>query len=88
MGNAFSGGGTSSSGGGTAGVGGGTGGSLGGGEPDPNNPDNTVIDSDCDGLSDADEFGTVYPGGARTDPNNRDSDGDGISDGVEAGRTS
>lgn len=53
---------------------------------DPNDLNNDKKDTDCDGLSDAEEFGNVYPGGARTDPANADSDGDGIKDGVEAGR--
>lgn len=54
--------------------------------PNPlNDAQNDEFDSDCDGLSDADEFGTVWPGGGRTDPANPDSDGDGILDGVEAG---
>jgi hypothetical protein len=57
------------------------------GGADPNNPNNDMLDTDCDGLSDAEEFSTVYPDGNKTDPNNSDSDGDGISDGVEAGRT-
>ncbi len=51
------------------------------------NPDNPVIDSDCDGLSDAEEFATLYAGDKKTDPGNPDTDGDGIPDGVEAGRT-
>lgn len=55
------------------------------GGPNPNNPNNANIDSDCDGLSDAYEFATVYSNGQRTDPGNPDSDGDGIPDGVEAG---
>src|SRR4051812_6455735 len=55
--------------------------------PDPTNPDNDTLDSDCDGLSDAEEFSVVYAGGLRTDPANYDSDGDGIADGIEAGRT-
>ncbi len=54
-------------------------------EPDVNDPDNATKDVDCDGLSDADEFGTLWPGAGRTDPGERDSDGDGIADGVEAG---
>ena len=56
-------------------------------EPDPTNPDNPRLDSDCDGISDAEEFTATYAGGARTDPANWDSDGDGIADGVEAGRS-
>lgn len=57
------------------------------GGADPNNPNNGQLDSDCDGLSDAEEFSTIYPNGQRTSPTNPDSDGDGIPDGVEAGRT-
>lgn len=57
-------------------------------DPDPNDPNNAQLDSDCDGLSDAEEFGTVYASGERTDPASTDSDGDGLRDGVEAGRTS
>lgn len=86
-------------GGGTGGAGGGVGGGQGGGAADagpadaglvvdPNDPGNAVKDTDCDGLTDAEEFGNVYPGGKRTDPANPDSDGDGIPDGVEAGRIS
>jgi hypothetical protein len=56
-------------------------------EPDVDNPNNPNLDSDCDGLSDADEFGTEWPGGLRTDPADWDSDDDGIPDGVEAGST-
>src|SRR6185295_13626871 len=44
---------------------------------DPNDPNNDKKDTDCDGLNDAEEFALTYP----------DSDGDGIKDGVEAGRT-
>ncbi len=51
---------------------------------DPNNPKK---DTDCDGLSDAEEFSRVYADGKSTDPDNPDSDGDGIPDGVELGRT-
>src|SRR5687767_2052232 len=58
------------------------------GGADPNNPNNDMIDTDCDGLSDADEFSTVYPNGQQTDPNNPDSDSDGLLDGIEYGRTS
>ncbi|MCK6550443.1 hypothetical protein L6R52_31690 [Myxococcota bacterium] len=53
----------------------------------PNNPQNPALDTDCDGLSDAEEFSAVYPNGSKTDPNDADSDDDGISDGVELGRT-
>jgi hypothetical protein len=81
-------------GGGTGGGGGamddgGAGGGTGGGTGiivDPNDPSNPLKDSDCDGLSDAEEFGDIYPGGKRTNPANSDTDGDGILDGVEAGR--
>jgi len=52
---------------------------------DPNNP---TKDTDCDGLTDAEEFSTIYPGGLKTDPGIADTDGDGILDGVELGRTS
>ena len=63
--------------GGNAGAGGGdgAGGATGGGSGgdggaliDPNDPRNDQRDSDCDGLSDAEEFGNTYPGGARTSP--------------------
>ncbi|MGC9042707.1 MAG: hypothetical protein ACP5KG_02485 [Myxococcota bacterium] len=57
-------------------------------DADPKNPDNKNIDSDCDGLSDYEEFSIIYAGGKKTDPMNPDSDGDGITDGVEAGRVS
>ncbi len=85
------GGGGGNVGGGGGGGGGGSGGGLdggGGGGADPNDLNNPNKDTDCDGLSDAEEFGVVYPGGKKTDPNNPDTDGDGIPDGVEAGRTS
>jgi len=55
--------------------------------PDPDDPANATKDSDCDGLSDAEEFGNRYGGGRQTDPGNPDSDGDGLADGVEVGRT-
>ncbi len=58
------------------------------GVADPNNPNNAMLDTDCDGLSDAYEFSTVYPDGNRTSPTNPDTDGDGLSDGLEAGVTS
>ena len=54
----------------------------------PNAPGNDTRDTDCDGLSDAEEFSMVYGAGRHTNPNNADSDGDGIPDGVELGRTS
>ncbi|MBI2379031.1 MAG: hypothetical protein HYV07_33860 [Deltaproteobacteria bacterium] len=57
------------------------------GRTDPFNPANPNLDTDCDGLSDAYEFSTVYPNGQKTSTTNADSDGDGISDGVEAGIT-
>ncbi|MBZ4407591.1 adventurous gliding motility lipoprotein CglD [Myxococcus sp. XM-1-1-1] len=64
-------------------------------DPDPgrvptdvNDTKNPTKDSDCDGLTDAEEFANVYPGGLKTDPGLRDTDGDGIRDGVEVGRTS
>ena len=53
----------------------------------PNDPANRTLDSDCDGLTDAEEYGNVYAGNVRTSPGLRDSDGDGIRDGVELGRT-
>lgn len=56
------------------------------GRANPDNPDNAALDSDCDGLSDAEEYGTIWPGGATTDPNNPDSDDDGVRDGIEVGR--
>jgi hypothetical protein len=55
--------------------------------PDSGSPVNQDRDSDCDGLTDAQEFGRTYAGGARTSPSNPDSDGDGILDGVELGQT-
>ncbi|NVJ23317.1 MULTISPECIES: adventurous gliding motility lipoprotein CglD [Myxococcus] len=64
-------------------------------DPDPgtvptdvNDSKNPTKDSDCDGLTDAEEFANVYAGGLKTDPGKRDTDGDGIRDGVEVGRTS
>ena len=72
---------------GGGGGGGDDGGGGGGGKPDPTDPKNAMKDSDCDGLSDEEEFSIVYPGGRRTDPGNPDTDGDGVKDGVEVGRT-
>jgi hypothetical protein len=57
------------------------------GTANPNNPNNATLDTDCDGLSDAYEFATIYPDGQRTSPTNPDTDGDGLSDGLEAGVT-
>ncbi len=78
------------------GTGGGTqtGGGVGGGSAsvdsgvavDPFDPANATKDSDCDGLNDQEEFSVVYPGGQKTDPAVADTDGDGIPDGIEAGR--
>lgn len=58
----------------------------------PTRADNAARDTDCDGISDADEYAIGYGGAdggaaARTDPCNPDTDGDGVSDGVEVGRT-
>ncbi|RKH72985.1 adventurous gliding motility lipoprotein CglD [Corallococcus aberystwythensis] len=56
----------------------------------PTNPydsANATKDSDCDGLTDQEEYSTVYTGGLKTNPGLRDTDGDGIRDGVEVGRT-
>lgn len=58
------------------------------GGPNANNPNNPMQDSDCDGISDADEFSRVYSNGQQTDPSNPDTDGDGILDGIEMGVTS
>ncbi len=57
-------------------------------DTDPYDPNNATKDSDCDGLTDQEEFSTVYTGGLKTNPGLRDTDGDGIRDGVEVGRTS
>jgi len=85
-----SGGGEGGSGGGTGGTGGagGTGGMPQRPEPKPTDPENWTRDTDCDGLTDAEEFGTVFPGGKTTSPTKPDTDGDGVPDGVELGRTS
>jgi hypothetical protein len=53
---------------------------------DPGDPLNAQKDTDCDGLSDAEEFANVYAAGLQTDPANPDTDGDGIPDGRELGR--
>src|SRR6185436_17191997 len=44
-------------------------------DPDPLHPDNANRDSDCDGLTDDEEYGRTYAGGAKTDPHSPDSDG-------------
>jgi hypothetical protein len=80
------GGGAGGGGGGTGGGGGAGGGGGGGGVVtgcDPNATNNAVRDTDCDGATDLEEYGTTM-----TDPCNADSDGDGVRDGVELGRTS
>ncbi len=76
--------GTGGAGGGTSGVGGGTGGGTVVTGCDPAaGAANLTRDTDCDGLSDAEEYGATTP----TDPCNSDSDGDGLLDGVEQGKT-
>ncbi len=52
----------------------------------PTAADNATRDTDCDGLSDAEEYGTDYAG-KKTDPCNSDTDGDGLTDGLELGKT-
>ncbi len=54
---------------------------------DPSRTDNALRDTDCDGLSDAEEYQKDHGALAHTDPCNPDTDGDGITDGVELGRT-
>ncbi|MCL2012813.1 MAG: adventurous gliding motility lipoprotein CglD [Cystobacterineae bacterium] len=51
------------------------------------NPDDPHHDLDCDGIPDREEIEKVYPNGRKTDPFKRDTDGDGIWDGVETGRS-
>ncbi len=84
---------------GTGGGGGSGGGNTGGGTGtggggmtiytgcDPTASDNATRDTDCDGITDADEYNNGWANGNKTDPCNSDTDGDGIPDGVEAGRT-
>lgn len=57
------------------------------GQTDADDAAPAAKDSDCDGLTDAEEIATTYPGGLKTDPFVADTDGDGILDGVELGRT-
>lgn len=59
----------------------------GGLECDPALADNATRDTDCDGLSDAEEFTLTY-NGRKTDPCVADTDHDGLTDGLEAGKTS
>lgn len=54
---------------------------------DPNAPDNASRDTDCDGLTDYEEYNTTFAGGRKTDPCNADTDADGLRDGLELGRT-
>ncbi|MBM4781575.1 MAG: hypothetical protein GQE15_28195 [Archangiaceae bacterium] len=82
-------GGSGSTGGGSGSTGGGT---AGGGARmvtgcDPVAADNGSRDTDCDGLTDLEEYGTDYGNGARTDPCNSDTDMDGLPDGLEMGKT-
>ena len=51
--------------------------------PNPADPNSDV---DCDGIPDWEEMQKVYANGKKTDPLNRDTDSDGIWDGVEIGR--
>src|SRR4051812_2490889 len=77
--------------GGGKGTGGGNGTGGGGGGStiftgcDQTAADNSSRDTDCDGISDLEEYNTLYANNNRTDPCNSDSDGDGIRDGVEMG---
>lgn len=85
--------GTGNGAGGNNGGGAATGGGAAGGGPrmvtgcDPMAADNASRDTDCDGLSDLEEYGTDYGNGARTDPCNSDTDADGLPDGLEMGKT-
>ncbi|WNG23151.1 VWA domain-containing protein [Cystobacter fuscus] len=46
------------------------------------------LDTDCDGLTDAEEWSNIYVGVKLTDRSKQDTDGDGLRDGVEVTRTS
>ena len=50
---------------------------------DISDPNNGTRDTDCDGLSDEAEFSVIYSNGLHTDPNDPDSDDDGLTDGLE-----
>lgn len=79
---------TGGSGAGMGGVGGGSaGGSTIATGCDPVAADNGSRDTDCDGLTDLEEYGTDYGNGARSDPCNSDTDMDGLPDGLEMGKT-
>ncbi|QRN96028.1 VWA domain-containing protein [Archangium violaceum] len=58
--------------------------------PTTRDPNNNKIDTDCDGLSNAEEWGNYYPpdNTSKTKPGVRDTDLDGLRDGLEVGRTS
>ncbi|MFZ5440951.1 MAG: hypothetical protein ACOZQL_13165 [Myxococcota bacterium] len=82
------GGGGNGTGGGSSGTGGGGGGGTIVTGCDPNGGQaNFSKDTDCDGLNDGEEYATDY-NGQKTNPCNADSDGDGLPDGLELGRTS
>lgn len=57
---------------------------LDGGACDPSAVGGATRDSDCDGISDADELAFTWVGGGKTNACNPDSDGDGLQDGLEA----
>ncbi|MCL2259072.1 MAG: adventurous gliding motility lipoprotein CglD, partial [Cystobacterineae bacterium] len=52
------------------------------------NPEDSSSDVDCDGIPDWEEMEKVYSNGKKTDPRSRDTDGDGIWDGIELGYVS
>jgi hypothetical protein len=55
---------------------------------DPMATDNGSRDTDCDGLTDLEEYQDPNLNGAKTDPCNSDTDTDGLPDGLEKGKTS